>query len=210
MSQNYVSPPAGPDEKTVVERPVALDGVRLHRMPDRDLWPGIAERLSPRRRKRPVQERWLSVALAASLVLTVLVGVSLRPAAPVKVAADDAGMPVSPAPMPATDWNDVESRGVQISQRSLRTLRGQWPETLPDEESRQGLMKANYHPADAVGMQGRAGQNYLRAHLRLVEQAEREVRRALRQQPESAGLQELLATAEQQRERLSLLLDDGR
>jgi hypothetical protein len=211
MSRNQVSPPAGrDDENTLAARPAALDALPLHRMPDRDLWPGIAARLPSRRRRRSAQERWLPAALAASLVVTALVGLTLRQAAPVTIAATVPRAPTISAPTPVTDWNDIESRGVQISQRSLRTLRGQWPEPSTDDDFGQGLMKATYRPQDGGGLGGHAQQGYLRAHLRLVEQAEREVRRALRQQPESAGLQELLATAEQQRARLSALIDDER
>ncbi|MEW6168665.1 MAG: hypothetical protein AB1651_13355 [Pseudomonadota bacterium] len=47
----------------------ALSRLRLEREPERDLWPGIAARLKPRRR------RWPGYALAASIAAAVAVGV---------------------------------------------------------------------------------------------------------------------------------------
>ncbi|MFP5304639.1 MAG: hypothetical protein ACLGI7_02295 [Gammaproteobacteria bacterium] len=64
----------------------ALRRLRLEREPERDLWPGIAARLKPRRRPR-----WPGYALAASIAAAVALGVWQQapeaPDAPPAVAA---------------------------------------------------------------------------------------------------------------------------
>ncbi len=187
-------------------RPPQLDALPKSLQPQRDLWPGIAQRLPARApaRRRP----WIPMSLAASVLLTALLGFVLRNTS-VNTAPPFSTLPAVSTAAPATDWSDVEVRGVQISARSLRTLRGGWAQDLPsvEDEEQSGLMKAAYRPGAGFAQNSRPQRSYLRAHLRLIEQAEREVRRALREQPASTGLQELLQTAQQKREHLQNLID---
>lgn len=65
------------NRKTPDEIP-GLRGLKLEQMPERDLWPGIASRLPPRRSR---VQRWIGYAMAASLVGALAIGV-LRQAPP--------------------------------------------------------------------------------------------------------------------------------
>lgn len=49
-----------------------LRDLRLEQMPERDLWPGIAARIAPRRRR--ALQPWMGYAMAASVVAALTIG----------------------------------------------------------------------------------------------------------------------------------------
>lgn len=126
----------------------ALERLPRRRMPERDLWPGIESRLSPRRRSRwPLVEFALAASLVAGLAAVFTLG--LRDAA-----LPGAGLDVAAAPSQLTD----DSRAI------------------------------------------------VQANLSMVEQAERELRKAMKQDPESASLRSLLQSAEHRQRALRAML----
>ena len=190
-----------------------LEALPRERLPPHDLWAGIESRIKPAAvapRRRPA---W-PYALAASLVTAVLTGALLSGPAP----GPDTSTAAAPGPLaavtaasPAYRRSREAERLVEgISSRTLRTLRSESLDNLPAlvaqraESNGQGngLMKASLPRGEARHSQ----EALLRANLKLVKQAEREVRRALRQDPGSETLQDLLASAESQRAQLTALL----
>ena len=181
------------------------------RLPERDLWAGIESRIAPRRRSA-----W-PMAMAASVCLAVLVGALWRMPAPSQSSAGAAEQAaISPeaitvASRQGNDTNrpysnragDVPS---SISARALRTLRSESLDNAPamvaQRADASGLMKASY----PRGLKAHSQEAILRANLKLVSQAEREVRRALAQDPESETLQDLLAAAAEKRALLTAML----
>ncbi|MDD3764866.1 MAG: hypothetical protein PHP86_16355 [Nevskiales bacterium] len=125
----------------------------LEQAPERDLWPGIAARLAPRRRHRP----WGVWAMAASVVLAVVVGVLIQRA--------------------------------------------------PDDVA-GGAEQARIEPPAAAAVQPRVAgivtpqpRALIKANLAIARDAERQLRHALSQDPQSESLQRLIdATQRQQAE----------
>lgn len=194
----------------VEESPLpGLEALPRERLPERDLWVGIAARIQPVPvvRRRPTA--W-PYALAASVCVGLVTAALLR--SPV---ADHA---VSSAPVEVAGASDVVStqsrygsgddsaRAPAISARSLRTLRSESLDNAPaltaQRAEASGLMKAKL----SGGERAHSQRALLRANLKLVTQAEREVRRALQQDPESETLHSLLAAAESKRELLTAML----
>lgn len=191
------------------EAPVpGLETLARERQPHLDLWAGIEARI-----QKPVAHRrhnsvW-PYGLAASLSVAVLAGVLLRDYSPVDPQASPAPAEIEVSTLPTPYSNhDGEARGsALLSARTRRTLRSESlddaPAMVAQRADAEGLMKATYSSGNPAP---HGQQAILRAHLRLVSQAEREVRRALRVDPESASLKRLLDVAQQRREQLTALL----
>ena len=196
------------------EAPVpGLDTLARERLPSRDLWAGIEARIQKPVARRRVSSSVWPYGLAASISVALLAGVLLREHSPLDPHA--AGLPqmtaeVSALPTDSTTVKtpysnrDGQARGSSLlSARTMRTLRSESLDNAPalvaQRAEQNGFMKATYST-------GNSQQVILRAHLRLVSQAEREVRRALRADPESASLKSLLNVAQQKREQLTALL----
>lgn len=199
------------------EAPVpGLDALARERLPSRDLWTGIEARIQKpvaRRRASPV---W-PYGLAASLSVAVLAGALLREYSPLDPQASGlspmatvVAQSADSAPVKTPYSNrDGQARGSSLlSARTLRTLRSESLDDAPvlvaERAEANGFMKANY--AAGGSQHPHSQQAILRANLRLVSQAEREVRRALRADPESASLKSLLAVAQQKRELITAML----
>lgn len=193
------------------ETPVpGLDLLARERLPTRDLWPGVEARLQPRgRRLAP----W-SYGLAASLAVASVVGFLLRtpdspaPAPVMEVASADANARSS-------GWEAGSEAQAGRQPRQFRTLRSESWNDLPAPVSQAGfddsLVSVGYRAngrfaARASKAGGSQHRTLLRANLKLVSQAERELRRALREDPQSQSLQDLLAAAEAQRQSLQGLI----
>ena len=190
----------------------ALDGLARERQPGRDLWAGIETRISPPQRLA-TRRSWLGVyALAASVSAAVLAGVLLRgqpPAEPQAVSTPPTMVAALPAePLTGLRPYSSSETSPRISARTLRTLRSESRDNAPslvaERAEASGLMKATYAAGREHGASGQ--QAILRAHLKLVAQAEREVRRALAHDPQSASLQSLLTVAQEKRATLTNLL----
>lgn len=198
----------------------SLDGLVRERLPQRDLWAGIEARISPPQ-VAASRRSWLGVyALAASISVAMLAGVLLREHSPVDPRAS--GMPLatevaaseSAAASSTFDNHPYSNRDGQpsatptLSPRTLRMLRSESLDNAPalvaERAEASGLLKATY--STGSGHNPHSQQAILRANLKLVSQAEREVRRALRIDPESASLQGLLKVAEEKRAALTNLL----
>lgn len=195
------------------ETPVAgLQDLARERQPERDLWIGVEARIRrpQHRRSRP---NVLPYAAAASVCLALLTGLLLYPQQPEPSAVEPTqGMEIAsanqtashPAYQPYGNRYSTDSNG--LSPRTLRTLRSESLDNAPvlvaERADAGSLMKATYGGSRSAHGQ----QAILRANLRLVSQAEREVRRALRSDPDSASLQSLLAVAQEKRAQLNTLL----
>ena len=133
-----------------------LERLPRRRTPERDLWPGIEARLTPRHRAS--RYAWVQFALAASLVagLAAVMALGLRDA--------------SLAPVGAATTAGAANGAPALHARTFDT---------------QAIVQAN---------------------LSLVEQAERELKQALRQNPESTTLRSLLLSAEQRQRTLRAML----
>ncbi len=199
-----------------------LQALARERLPERDLWAGIESRIKPPAAAAQQGARRWPLALAASVCLALLTGVLLReqplpPAdtAPLETASRDAeaanGFVASHGKRPYGNRDgqsqDVETRGP----RSLRLLRSESLDNAPalvaQRAEASGLMKTTY---TAGGRNADGGEAILRANLKLVSQAERELRRALRVEPDSASLQRLLAVTQAERSALTTLLVHAR
>lgn len=195
-----------------------LDALARERLPARDLWVGIEARISTPQAVASRPSQWRAYALAASVSVAVLAGVLLREQSPADPRAS--GMPeLTVAALPAepstaqTPYSHVEGMArssAALSARALRTLRSESLDNAPAmvaerADGSSGLLKATYSAA-GIGRNSHSQQAILRANLKLVSQAEREVRRALRSDPESASLQGLLKVAEDKRAVLTSLL----
>lgn len=126
-----------------------LRQLRQEVAPARDLWPGIQARLRPRRHFAP----WISLALAASLVVGLAINVSQQMTAPAGV-SQELAMAAQP--------EAAELHGPQ-----------------------RALVKAN---------------------LKIVSDAERQLLDALKQHPDSQSLKRLLDSNQRQRRDLRRLL----
>ncbi len=203
----------------------SLQTLARERLPSRELWPGIEQRIAQRQELSAARRRWLSASaygLAASVVAAVLAG--LIWSAPQPITAWVATLPVPGAvtsePEPAavastsTPYSNPEMQAhgsSLLSTRVVRTLRSESLDNAPamvaERADRSALLKASYAGSDSAT--ARPQNATLRAKIRLVRQAEREVQRALRIDPESASLKSLLAAAQQKRERLVAKLAQG-
>lgn len=216
------APEPGARLDAVCEGPVpGLEALQREREPGRDLWAGIESRITAAQRaaqRRREPSLW-PYALAASIVAALVIGVLLRlpdnaVPGPVVVAsvsateAEPAGF--QPARSKPYDNRQREPRDGDTAPRGLRLLRSESLDNAPALVAQRamsadsGLMKATYSAGGPSG--AHAQQAILRANLRLAAQAEREVRRALKADPDSQSLQRLLLSAQQQRERLTTLL----
>lgn len=190
-----------------------LDQLARERLPTRDLWAGIEARIQPARapRRRRAIEGW-SYALAASICAAVIVGALLRqpssqaPATEESVAETTGSQPLASRGMPYSNRDGRGAARDSGSNRGLRTLRAESLDNAPalvaQRAEGSGLMKANLSRSSRAHSQ----ETILRANLKLVSQAEREVRRALREDPESETLQNLLDAAENRRAELTAML----
>ena len=194
------------------DRLTSLDGLARERLPERDLWAGIEARISPPQ-VMASRRSWLGAyALAASVSAAVLAGVLLREHSPVDPQASGiaavtvVSLPAEPA-TGQTPYSNAESSS-HLSARALRTLRSESRDNAPmlvaERAEASGLMKATYAAGKSHGAQGQRA--ILRTHLKLVAQAEREVRRALEHDPQSSSLQSLLLVAQEKRATLTNLL----
>lgn len=207
--------PAAPPD-AACEGPVpGLDTLQREREPSRDLWAGIERRIAaPQRRREP--SLW-PYGLAASLVAALATGVLLRlPETPVSAGTAVTGAaPARPEGWASTvvaqrnkPYDHREGEALESSTpRSLRLLRSESLDNAPAlvaqraESPDSGLMKTTYSAGGHGGQQA-----ILRANLKLATQAEREVRRALKSDPDSQSLKRLLVSAQQQRELITTLL----
>lgn len=198
---------------------VGLEQLARERLPERDLWSGIEARLPPRRRRNPV---W-AYGLAASLCVASLVGLILRSPSPVpetsqRASAVPASPPAGSSLVASTGhgevWQPPQGELMASLPRQMRSLRTETWEGLPGNEAvtpDNGLVSVGYRPNGRFAARSyKAGghqRGLLRANLKMVSQAERELKRALRLDPESESLQDLLAAAEAQRRSLQGLYD---
>lgn len=185
-----------------------LQTLARERLPEHDLWAGIDVRLRPRRR---VQASW-PYGLAASVSVAFIAVALLRAPQPAAVATPVPTLAALPATAPGSDaapYGEPQGKW-QLSNRTLRTLRseslGNAPTLVAERADGPGLLKATYPVGGRIA---HSQQAILRANLRLVTQAEREVRRALKSDPDSASLNSLLAIAEEKRAWLTTLLVQG-
>jgi len=210
-----MSPQAQSRAGEAMESPVAgLEQLSRERQPSRDLWAGIESRIAKPTVRRRDPSLW-PYGLAASICIALLAGVLLR-AQPslsgptVPVAAIVPGQPAARADGSHPYSNhDEPSRGLAaLSPRTLRMLRSESLDNAPalvaERAEASGLMKATYSGHEGRNAHGQ--QAILRANLRLVSQAEREVRRALKSDPDSPSLNSLLAVAQQKRDLLTTML----
>ena len=205
------------------EAPVpGLAALSREREPARDLWAGIESRIAAPQRKaaRHRQASLWPYGLAASVAAALITGLLLRsPQGVISQPREQAGINTEFSPEPARlatarhrpdDHRQGEPRTGDSAPRGQRTLRSESLDNAPALVAERagardsGLMKATYASGGHQGAQ--AQQAILRANLKLARQAEREVRRALKADPESQSLQGLLASTQQQRERLTTLL----
>ncbi|ROH91856.1 hypothetical protein ED208_05625 [Stagnimonas aquatica] len=185
-----------------------LEQLARERLPERDLWSGIEARLPPRRRRQPL---W-AYGLAASLGVASLVGLILRSPSPVPETTAALNLASAPAAPASTGsgavWQPPQGELVASLPRQLRSLRTESWEGLPEagDDPASGLVNVDYRPSGRFAARSyKAGGHHrglLRANLKMVSQAERELKRALRLDPESESLQDLLAAAEAQRRSL--------
>lgn len=194
------------------ENPVdALQDLARERQPARDLWIGIEARISRPQRRQPSV---LPYAAAASVCLALLTGLLLYPQAQQQSAVapvQTAELAVTAQPNSHAQYlpygNRYSTASTGLSPRTLRTLRSESRDNAPvlvaERADTGGLLKATF---DGGSRNVHGQQAILRANLRLVSQAEREVRRALKSDPDSASLQSLLAVAQEKRAQLNTLL----
>lgn len=196
-----------------------LEQLARERLPERDLWAGIEARLPPRRRRNPV---W-AYGLAASLCVASLVGLILRSPSPVpenpqlaaaSTTAPEAGPGMAASTGRGAVWQPPQGELVASLPRQMRSLRTESWEGLPGNDAAEpdnGLVSVGYRAGGRFAARSyKAGGHHrglLRANLKMVSQAERELKRALRVDPESESLQDLLAAAEAQRRSLQGLYD---
>lgn len=194
------------------ETPVTgLQDLLRERQPARDLWIGIEARINRPQRRRPSV---LPYAAAASVCLALLTGLLLYPQAQQQSAIEPARpRQVANANQPSSQTeyrpygNRYSTASTVLSPRTLRALRTESLDNAPvlvaERADAGSLLKATYAGS---GRNVHGQQAILRANLRLVSQAEREVRRALKSDPDSASLQSLLAVAQEKRAQLNTLL----
>ena len=168
----------------------ALRGQRQDHAPTRDLWQGIEQRIQ-RRRDRRIRTPWMSAAaLAASLVL----GLSLM-------------LRQTPDVLPAPDVAGVTAAGPASARAPLRPSPEVLAATLGSEQADHGggpgeLRRAAYRP---MSSETRA---LMRANLKIVKNAETQLKRALADDPDDAAyLESLLDAAREQKVELRAALE---
>lgn len=197
------------------EAPVpGLDQLVRERLPERDLWAGIEARLPPRKRRTAP---W-TYALAASICVATIAGLLLRSpdapdsAAAVQVASLESGAGTVSDDSTGTVWDPANQHLAERLPRPVRTLRAESWDGLPDDMGvpDSGLVSVGYRPSSRFAARpvrtGGHQRTLMRANLKLIAQAERELRRALREDPESESLRDLLSAAEAQRDALQGLI----
>ncbi len=198
------------------ETPVpGLEALVRERPPSRDLWAGIEARITQPARRRHREPAVWPYALAASVCLAVLTGVLLRgqPPAPHEPSTvQSAQRELEPAARyeshPYSNSSDESLAAAGLSPRTVRMLRSESLDNasalVAERAETSGFMKATYSASS--GRNARGQQAILRANLKMVSQAEREVRRALKTDPDSTSLQSLLVVAQEKRAVLTALL----
>ncbi|WP_341917613.1 hypothetical protein [Hydrocarboniphaga effusa] len=188
-----------------VDRVPGLERLTMEREPSRDLWAGIEARLDAREKGRaepappqrpafgtktlrPRRRSWLPMAAAASFTAAI-VSLMLVGKLPGSMAdPDGASQPLVASAEPATT---KFARSVAPSAAAFdggaQAVPASW-RSAPVELRKQnrGLIKAN---------------------LKLVDNAEAQLRRAMAEDPQSAYLQRLLVTTQGQQQNLHHLLD---
>lgn len=167
----------------------ALRGQRQDHAPPRDLWQGIEQRIQ-RRRDRRIRAPWISAAaLAASLVL----GLSLM-------------LRQAPGVLPAPDAAGTTAAGTASARAPLRPSPEVLAATLAngssDRDGQGELRRAAYRP---MSSETRA---LMRANLKIVKNAETQLKRALADDPDDAAyLESLLDAAREQKGELRAALE---
>lgn len=191
-----------------------LENISRERLPERELWAGIDARIATLTPRRRAPRLW-PYGLAAGLSAALLTGVLLRAPQPgptleavaAPVVTESAGR--NTVPYSNQGGNTGGSAGVSnYGKRTLRSeSRDNAPAMVAERAEAAGLLKTTYSSSSNGAHAQRA---ILRANLKLVLQAEREVRRALQRDPESENLQSLLTSAQEKRELLTtMLVHDG-
>ena len=213
MTRQQISTESEPGQELVP----GLATLARERLPERDLWPAIASRVqAPARRRAVLRNSW-GYGLAASIAVAVLTTAVLRPALPV---ISTAASPPAAGELAVIDssqrGNTPYSNGDEhqahtvpaLSLKSLRTLRSESLDNasvlVAERAESAALYKATFSKASRRNAYSQEA--ILRANLRLISQAEREVRRALRTDPDSEMLNSLLAIAQEKREQVTALL----
>lgn len=193
-----------------VDRVPGLERLTMEREPSRDLWAGIEARLDARgegrtpalpaphavfaaRTARPRRRSWLPMAAAASFTAAI-VSLMLIGKLPVNISSagsmadpDDASRPLVASAEPATAKLARVAPSGRAFEGEAQAVPASW-RSAPVELRKQnrGLIKAN---------------------LKLVDNAEAQLRRAMAEDPQSAYLQRLLVTTQGQQQNLHHLLD---
>jgi hypothetical protein len=186
-----------------------LQELARERLPQRDLWPGIESRLAPRRRR---STPWV-YGLAASVCIATVAGLLLRRPEATPAAAEPV-LVASAAGETANGggWSQPPETDTARLPKPMRTVRSESWDDLPEAGGDEGLVSVGYRPyARGAARPVRSGghqRTLMRANLKLISQAERELRRALREDPESESLRDLLSAAQSQRQSLQGLISD--
>lgn len=196
-----------------------LERLPRERLPEGDLWTVIAPRLTPRARRRP----WLPMSLAASIVVALTTGVLLRvpPSATPESQSARPAAGIQLAQADVSGYTDGDGNASFATGRlpslpnTVRWLRyaapaDEFPSAEVADGSQPALMRAAFRRSSATLSAGRREHDQhalLRAHLKIVENAERELSRALRQDPDSESLADLLQSARSQRAALQTMIE---
>lgn len=186
-----------------------LQELARERLPQRELWPGIESRLAPRRRR---STPWI-YGLAASVCIATVAGLLLRRPEATSAAAEPV-LVASAAGESANGggWSQPPETDAGRLPKPMRTVRSESWDDLPEAGGDEGFVSVGYRPyARGAARPVRSGghqRTLMRANLKLINQAERELRRALREDPESESLRDLLDAAQSQRQSLQGLISD--
>ncbi|EIT69804.1 MULTISPECIES: hypothetical protein [Hydrocarboniphaga] len=188
-----------------VDRVPGLERLTMEREPSRDLWAGIEARLDAREKGRaepappqrpafgtktlrPRRRSWLPMAAAASFTAAI-VSLMLVGKLPGSMADPDGASqpPVASAEPATTKFARSVAPSAAAFDGGAQAVPASW-RSAPVELRKQnrGLIKAN---------------------LKLVDNAEAQLRRAMAEDPQSAYLQRLLVTTQGQQQNLHHLLD---
>lgn len=185
------------EDEPMVDRVPGLERLTMEREPSRDLWSGIEARLqakapplAPRAAvARPRRRSWLPMAAAASFTAAVATLMTLQlNKIPVKDQGGAAALMVATAE-PAADAPAARKllRENPVAVVEARAVPASWQAASSTlRKQNRGLIKAN---------------------LKLVDNAEAQLRRAMAEDPQSAYLERLLLTTQDQQQNLHQLLD---